>query len=40
MLPVADLDVLAPGGDDLKRAEYLVYTLSTPNSKPPTPKVF
>jgi uncharacterized iron-regulated protein len=27
MLPVADLDVVAPGGDDLKRADYLVYTL-------------
>jgi uncharacterized iron-regulated protein len=27
MLPVADLDTVAPGGEDLKRAEYLVYTL-------------
>jgi uncharacterized iron-regulated protein len=27
MLPVADLDVVAPAGDDLKRADYLVYTL-------------
>ena len=26
MLPVKDLDALAPGGDDLKRADYLVYT--------------
>lgn len=27
MLPVADLDALAPGGEELKRADYLVYTL-------------
>ena len=27
ILPVSDLDVLAPGGDDLKRADYLVYTV-------------
>jgi uncharacterized iron-regulated protein len=27
MLPVANLDTLAPGGDDLKRADYLVYTV-------------
>ncbi len=27
MLPVEDLDTLAPDGDDLKRAEYLVYTI-------------
>jgi uncharacterized iron-regulated protein len=27
MLPVADLDTLSPGGDDLRRADYLVYTL-------------
>jgi uncharacterized iron-regulated protein len=27
MVPVADLDTLAPGGDDLRRADYLVYTL-------------
>ena len=27
MLPVADLDVVAPGGEDLKRADYLVYTV-------------
>ena len=27
ILPVADLDALAPAGDDLKRADYLVYTL-------------
>ncbi len=26
LLPVASLDELAPGGDDLKRARYLVYT--------------
>jgi uncharacterized iron-regulated protein len=26
MLPVTDLDTLAPAGDDLKRADYLVYT--------------
>ncbi len=26
ILPVADLDALAPAGDDLKRADYLVYT--------------
>ena len=27
MLPVADLDAIAPGGDDLRRGDYLVYTL-------------
>lgn len=27
VLPVADLDGLAPAGDDLKRANYLVYTV-------------
>jgi uncharacterized iron-regulated protein len=27
VLPVADLDVLAPAGEDLKRARYLVYTI-------------
>jgi uncharacterized iron-regulated protein len=27
ILPVIDLDAVAPGGDDLKRADYLVYTL-------------
>jgi uncharacterized iron-regulated protein len=27
ILPVADLDALAPAGDDLKRADYLVYTV-------------
>jgi uncharacterized iron-regulated protein len=27
MLPVADLDTLAPDGEDLQRAEYLVYTV-------------
>ena len=27
MLPVGDLDALAPSGDDLKRADFLVYTL-------------
>jgi uncharacterized iron-regulated protein len=27
MLPVASLDTLAPQGEDLKRADYLVYTL-------------
>ena len=27
MVPVADLDTVAPAGDDLKRAEYLVYTV-------------
>ncbi len=26
MLPVADLDTLTPAGEDLKRADYLVYT--------------
>jgi uncharacterized iron-regulated protein len=26
VLPVKDLDALAPGGEDLKRADYLVYT--------------
>jgi uncharacterized iron-regulated protein len=27
MLPVADLDVVAPSAEDMKRADYLVYTL-------------
>ena len=27
MLPIADLDAAAPSGEDLKRADYLVYTL-------------
>ena len=27
MLPVPDLDAIAPAGDDLKRADYLVYTV-------------
>jgi uncharacterized iron-regulated protein len=27
ILPVTDLDTLAPGGDDLKRADFLVYTV-------------
>jgi uncharacterized iron-regulated protein len=27
ILPVKDLDALAPAGDDLRRAEYLVYTV-------------
>jgi uncharacterized iron-regulated protein len=27
ILPVGDLDTLAPAGDDLRRADYLVYTL-------------
>ena len=28
VLPVADLDTLEPAGDDLKRADYLLYTLA------------
>ena len=27
ILPVADLDRLVPGGEDLGRADYLVYTV-------------
>jgi uncharacterized iron-regulated protein len=27
MIPLADLDALAPGAEDLKRADYLVYTV-------------
>ena len=27
ILPVADLDTLQPGGEDLKRADYLLYTI-------------
>jgi uncharacterized iron-regulated protein len=27
VLPVSDLDALAPRGDDLKRADYLIYTV-------------
>ena len=30
MLPVADLDTLAPGDEDRRRADYLVYTLKKP----------
>jgi uncharacterized iron-regulated protein len=30
VLPVKDLDTLAPAGDDLKRADYLVYTVAEP----------
>jgi hypothetical protein len=26
VLPVTDLDALAPSKDDLKRADYLIYT--------------
>jgi uncharacterized iron-regulated protein len=33
MLPVASLDGLAPGGEDLQRADYLVYTLSPKPSR-------
>jgi hypothetical protein len=29
MLPVASLDGLAPAGEDLTRADYLVYTLTS-----------
>ena len=29
MLPVENLDTLAPDGEDLKRADYLVYTIRT-----------
>ncbi len=28
VLPVKDLDTLAPAGDDLKRADYLLYTIA------------
>jgi hypothetical protein len=28
VLPVKDLDAVAPAGDDLKRADYLVYTFA------------
>ena len=28
LVPVADLDTLSPAGDDIKRADYLVYTTS------------
>ncbi len=30
VLPVEDLDALAPSGDDRKRAAYLVYTIGRP----------
>jgi uncharacterized iron-regulated protein len=30
VLPVADLDAVKPAGDDLKRADYLVFTLKKP----------
>jgi uncharacterized iron-regulated protein len=33
MLPVASLDGLAPAGEDLQRADYLVYTLSPKRSQ-------
>ncbi len=32
ILPVKDLDTLAPAGEDLKRADYLVYTVRTGGS--------
>ncbi len=28
VLPVKDLDTLAPAGEDLKRADYLLYTVA------------
>ena len=28
VLPVKDLDTLTPAGDDLKRADYLLYTFA------------
>ena len=28
LLPVKDLDTLAPAGEDLQRADYLVYTVA------------
>jgi uncharacterized iron-regulated protein len=40
ILPVTDLDSLSPAGEDLKRADYLVYTLSTPKPQLPTPREF
>jgi hypothetical protein len=30
VLPVKDLDALAPAGEDLTRADYLVYTVAEP----------
>jgi hypothetical protein len=30
MLPVANLDTLAPAGEELTRADYLVYTFAAP----------
>ena len=30
VLPVKDLDALAPAGEDLARADYLVYTVAEP----------
>jgi uncharacterized iron-regulated protein len=38
MLPVDDLDTLTPSGEDLKRADYLVYTTSTSKIQLPTSK--
>jgi len=40
MLPVADLDTLTPSGEDLKRANYLVFTTSTPSAERATLKSF
>ena len=40
MLPVADLDALTPAGEDLKRADYLVYTTARPSAESATPKGF
>ncbi len=34
IVPVDDLDRLEPTGDDRKRADYLVYTLSPPKTRP------
>jgi hypothetical protein len=30
VLPVKDLDSLAPTGEDLQRADYLLYTVADP----------
>ena len=40
VLPITDLDGLTPSGEDLKRADYLVFTTSTPHGQIPTPKGF
>ena len=33
VLPVKDLDTLAPAGDDIKRGDFLIYTIAAESKK-------